>query len=35
MGSLIRISGPILKRLIDAGGRAPPEVVALVTQEKW
>jgi Ankyrin repeats (3 copies) len=34
-GSLIRISRPILARLIAAGGHAPPDVEALVNQERW
>jgi ankyrin repeat protein len=35
IGSLLRISRPILARLIAAGGHAPPEVEALVHQERW
>jgi ankyrin repeat protein len=35
MGSLVRISKPILKCLITAGGHAPLELSKLVDQEKW
>jgi ankyrin repeat protein len=35
IGSLVRISRPILAQLISAGGHAPPEVEALVNQGRW
>lgn len=35
VGSLVRISGSILGRLIAAGGRAPPEVEARVKEGRW